>query len=72
MLEREQKKGIVAYYHVCKWRDEMNSSMNVVQTYQGGMRMGERDYYLENDEQTKNIRNEYPDTYRQNVPVGRV
>ena len=37
----------------------MNSSMNIVQTYQGGIGMGQRDYYLENDEQTKNIRNKY-------------
>ena len=28
----------------------MNSSMNIVQTYQGGIGMGQRDYYLENDE----------------------
>ena len=37
----------------------MNSSMNLVQTYQGGIGMGQRDYYLENDEQTKNIRDKY-------------
>lgn len=30
----------------------MNSSMNAVQTYQTGLSMGEREYYLENDEAT--------------------
>ena len=39
----------------------MNSSMNMVQTYQGGLGMGQRDYYLEDDEQTKNIRDKYKD-----------
>ena len=39
--------------------DEMNSSMNIVQTYQGGLGMGQRDYYLENDEQTQKIRDKY-------------
>lgn len=39
--------------------DDMNSSMNIVQTYQGGIGMGQRDYYLEEDEQTTNIRNKY-------------
>ena len=39
--------------------DDMNSSMNIVQTYQGGIGMGQRDYYLENDEQTKSIRDKY-------------
>lgn len=33
--------------------------MNMVQTYQGGLGMGQRDYYLENDEQTKSIRDKY-------------
>ena len=42
----------------------MNSSMNLVQTYQGGIGMGQRDYYLEMTNKLKtsviNIRNILP------------
>ena len=51
-----QKRGIVAYNMVFVGADEMNSSMNAVQTYQAGLSMGERDYYLDNDETTSRIR----------------
>ena len=54
-----QKKGINPYFSLYIGADDMNSSMNLVQTYQGGLGMGPRDYYLENDEQTKNIRDKY-------------
>ena len=54
-----QKKGINPYFSLDIGADDMNSSMNLVQTYQGGIGMGQRDYYLENDEQTKNIRDKY-------------
>lgn len=37
----------------------MNSSMNAVQTYQTGLSMGEREYYLENDEATAKIRDAF-------------
>lgn len=54
-----QKKGMYPYFVMYISADEMNSSMNIAQTYQAGLGMGERDYYLEEDEQTKNIRNKY-------------
>lgn len=54
-----QKKGINPYFHLYVGADDKNSSTNMVQTYQGGLGMGERDYYLENDEQTRNIRAKY-------------
>ncbi|WP_294474214.1 M13 family metallopeptidase [uncultured Bacteroides sp.] len=54
-----QKKGISPYFSMYVGADDMNSSMNIVQTFQGGLGMGQRDYYLENDEQTKNIRDKY-------------
>lgn len=54
-----QKKGMYPYFVFYISADEMNSSMNIAQTYQGGLGMDERDYYLENDEQTVNIRNKY-------------
>ena len=39
--------------------DDMNSNENMVHTMQGGLGMGERDYYLEDDAQTKEIRDKY-------------
>ncbi len=54
-----QKKGIRPYFTLYVSADDMNSSMNMVQTHQGGLGMGQRDYYLENDEQTTKIRNAY-------------
>lgn len=52
LLGDMQKKGIIAYNVLYVGADEMNSSMNAVQTYQTGLSMGEREYYLENDEAT--------------------
>lgn len=54
-----QKKGMYPYFSLYVGADDKNSSVNIVQTYQGGLGMGERDYYLENDESTKNIRDKY-------------
>ena len=54
-----QQKGIRPYFTFYVGADEMNSSMNIAQTYQGGLGMGQRDYYLENDEQTAGIRAKY-------------
>lgn len=58
-IAEQHKKGIHPYFHFYVSADDMNSSMNIVHTYQGGLGMGERDYYLEDDEQTKNIRDKY-------------
>ncbi len=39
--------------------DAMNSAMNLLQTYQGGYALGEREYYLDTDEHTAEIRAKY-------------
>ena len=51
--------GLDPYFSVYVAADPMNSSMYMVQTYQSGISLGQRDYYLENDPQTTNIRNKY-------------
>ena len=56
LLGNLQRKGVYAYLALYVGADEKNSSMNAVQTYQNGLSMGERDYYLENDEATVKIR----------------
>ncbi len=59
LLGELQKKGIVAYNVMYVGADERNSSMNALQTFQTGLSMGERDYYLEASEASKNIRNAF-------------
>lgn len=39
--------------------DELNSSMNILKTYQAGFGLGEKEYYFDQDENTTNIRNAY-------------
>ncbi|MCD8166190.1 MAG: M13 family metallopeptidase [Bacteroides sp.] len=53
------RNGLSPYFLLYVGADEMNSSTNLVQTYQRGLGMGERDYYLEEDENTRNIREKY-------------
>lgn len=55
-LGRSMECGIFGMYVDA---DAMNSSMNLLQTYQGGFALGEKDYYFDTDEQTTYIRNEY-------------
>lgn len=39
--------------------DELNSSMNILKTYQAGFGLGEKEYYFDQDENTTKIRNAY-------------
>ncbi len=39
--------------------DEMNSTMNILKTAQGGYALGNKDYYFDEDEHTQKIRAEY-------------
>lgn len=64
----EQKAALLASMHLRNTApffapyvgaDEMNSSMNILNTYQAGMRMGDRDYYLLDDESSVAIRESY-------------
>ena len=45
--------------------DEKNSSMNIVQMYQAGLGMGDRDYYLLDDEATVKVRDAYKQFIKQ-------
>lgn len=59
MVAQLQKEGMSPLFSLYVSADEKNSSMNIVQLYQGGLAMGDRDYYLQDDEQTKRIREAY-------------
>lgn len=43
--------------------DEKNAKMNILNVYQSGLTLGEKDYYLENDKSTKEIR----DAFKQHI-----
>ena len=51
--------GLDPYFTVYVFADPKNSSMYLVQTYQSGISLYERDYYLDNDPATQNIRDKY-------------
>ena len=51
--------GIHSYLFMFVEADMMNSSQNILQTYQGGIGMGQRDYYLDTDAHTVQIREKY-------------
>ena len=53
------REGMGAYFGVYVGADDMNSSMNIVHAYQGGLGLGDRDYYLAEDEHNKEIRAKY-------------
>lgn len=55
-----ERKGIgVAMFGVEVYADIRNADMNIVYISQGGMGLGLRDYYLNDDEQTRKIRDAY-------------
>ena len=51
--------GVDTYFTIGVDADQMCSKKNLVQTYQSGISLGERDYYLDNDVHTKEIRDKY-------------
>jgi putative endopeptidase len=51
--------GIDTYFTVSVEADQMSSKVNLVQTYQSGISLREREYYLDNDAHTKEIREQY-------------
>jgi len=48
-----------AYFQFYVGADIMDSKTNIFQLYQGGIGLGEKEYYLEEDEATKKIRDGY-------------
>ena len=51
--------GVFPYFSFYVGADIMDSKSNLFQLYQGGISLGEREYYLDNDDVTTNIRNKY-------------
>ncbi|MDR0680422.1 MAG: M13 family metallopeptidase [Dysgonamonadaceae bacterium] len=53
------RNGISPFFVQYVYADDMNSSLNIYHIHQGGYAMPDRDYYLENNEKTKEIRSKY-------------
>ena len=53
------RQGMGSFFHVYIDADIMDSKQNLVQIYQGGIALGEKEYYLDTDEATTNIREAY-------------
>lgn len=51
--------GVTPFFGFYIGADDKNSTMNILHMLQAGLGLGERDYYLENDEATKTIREGY-------------
>lgn len=51
--------GVSSYFNIGVDSDMKDSKMNIVGIQQGGLSLGNRDYYLENDEATQKIREAY-------------
>ena len=53
------KYGDSEFYYAGLGADEKNATQNILSVYQGGLTLGMKDYYLENDPATTKIREEY-------------
>lgn len=58
-ISKMAKSGIPSFFAIYCGADIKNSTENLVQIYQGGLSMDERDYYLSDDEATVRVRNAY-------------
>lgn len=59
LLAEMHRRGFSPYFGIYVSSDDKNSTMNIVHTYQGGLSLGEREYYLENDGHTEEIRRKF-------------
>lgn len=59
IIAKMHRMGMAPFFHFFADADAMNSSMNIAGLYQGGMNMGDRDYYLLDDDATLAIQDSY-------------
>ena len=59
LVAQMHKEGSSPFFQLYVGAYEKNSSMNIVNLYQGGMSMGDRDYYLSEDSANVKIRDAY-------------
>lgn len=59
MMTELNMQGIGTYFSNYVYADPKNSSLNIFQMGQGGINLGEKEYYLDTDSVTSNIREQY-------------
>lgn len=59
MMTRLAYDGVGTYFQSYVYADPKNSVLNIFQMGQGGINLGEKEYYLDNDSITQNIREQY-------------
>lgn len=59
LIAEMRRSGFSPYFGVYVGSDDTNSTMNIVHMYQSGLGLGDRDYYLNDDPHTKEIRIRY-------------
>lgn len=59
ILPEMMQSGLNPYFSVYVDADPMESSDYLIQTYQGGISLDEREYYIDTDEHTTQIRDKY-------------
>ena len=59
MMTKLLYDGIGTYFRNYVYADPKNSALNIFQMGQGGINLGEKEYYLDNDSITQNIREQY-------------
>ena len=58
-ITKMHKQGVNPFFGVFSEADFSNSSMNIAWLYQTGLNLGDRDYYLEQDARSKELREKY-------------
>ena len=59
MITQLLNQGVGSYFSSFVYADPKNSDVNMFQLNQGGINLGEKEYYLDNDSATINIRENY-------------
>ena len=59
LVAEMSRQGYDPYFSIYVGPDDKNSTVNIVVTSQGGLSLGEREYYLDEDEHTREIRSKY-------------
>lgn len=59
MMIQQHASGNYPLFYLFSSQDEKNSNQVIAMTYQGGLGMPDRDYYLENDARSNEIRSAY-------------
>lgn len=68
IVARLRRNGIGTFFGQYIGADAKNSSMNIIDFYQSGTNMGDRDYYLGDDESTKRSRKHIASIFRNSLP----